>query len=39
MIKELKTKKCQNKLKKLQRNEQGKEKDHAKDGETRLKRT
>jgi hypothetical protein len=37
MTKELKTKECLNRLQLLTRKEQGKERDHVKDGETELK--
>ena len=38
-LKECKIKECQRKLKQLQWKGQGKEGNHVKDGETRLKRT
>ena len=38
VLKEFKIKEFQNRLQLLQRTEQGKEEDHVKDGETRLKR-
>ena len=38
VLKECKTRECQNKLQKVQLKEKGKEKDHVKDGGMRLKK-